>query len=423
MTISMLLRRVCPYCDKMNDYERMFNLHRHIQANHTKLLPARPKSAQPPKSSQTFTEQLKAANPLVPIKFMCPSCEVLFDEKKDLEPHIEETHKIFLAQEADTSNMHWIVNNLDVTKCFADFKSSIISHCDNFMDVDRHFCQHLAMSSILFIQKRHAYGNIPINVLSVQQHHQVWASLLGDFDFQQQLDPTVYPQLKAILTKYRDSLDTDIIDTRMAILAIAKGHSGPARNAILAVESLLPSLKDLDTGIINSENHLLAAYIHPVMTSLFATSGDHVAQCANIKLKSNSSEGRRPDYFVDLYERYQFQDTRCIGEVKLKHIDNILKIKDFYRLAIFAKEELDHHALSDVLCFQTIGLSTTFYLLTRKPGMLVLFELTTIVLPQVKASVLSLLQYIDEMYSLSKLFQQIHKVIPAADPYPTLPMT
>ena len=64
----------------------------------------------------------------------------------------------------------------------------------------------------------------------------------------------------------------------------------------------------------------------------------------------------RPDYFVDnLYHLYERAFTTCFGEFKDDQTARVPALFDFYRHAIFAKEELDKHNLDSIMCFQSIG--------------------------------------------------------------------
>ncbi|KAI8093717.1 uncharacterized protein BX664DRAFT_372559 [Halteromyces radiatus] len=67
-------------------------------------------------------------------------------------------------------------------------------------------------------------------------------------------------------TLYRHGI-MDNLEARFALIALARTSTGLEQNAILAVESLLPAMKDFDLSHI-SEMHLTASYIHPLMQCL-----------------------------------------------------------------------------------------------------------------------------------------------------------
>ncbi|EIE82537.1 hypothetical protein G6F46_013307 [Rhizopus delemar] len=201
---------------------------------------------------------------------------------------------------------------------------------------------------------------------------------------------------------------------------MAKSKPEPERNVLLAIEGLIPTLKDLDLPCLSSENHLTAGYIHPVIQYLFAHNPSHFAQCANILPRFECAD-KRPDYFVQKFEHYQYASTFCFGEIKLDTANDMSCMNDFYRLALFAKTEMDTSHLNAVICFQTIGLSTTFYIMTRKPNMLVFVELVTIVLPSNKPSIMSILGYLDDLHSLATLHMSLERTRQVPLKYPTLP--
>lgn len=61
ITISMLLQKVCPYCDEDGIFARMENVRRHIHRKHEILLSSRSKSCQSPKGSKPFTSLVHEA--------------------------------------------------------------------------------------------------------------------------------------------------------------------------------------------------------------------------------------------------------------------------------------------------------------------------------------------------------------------------
>ncbi|CAO3680129.1 unnamed protein product [Rhizopus microsporus] len=92
--------------------------------------------------------------------------------------------------------------------------------------------------------------------------------------FQQSFETKDHEKVKAILNEYRDNTK-DIIDSRVDLLLLAKSKPVPERNALLAIEALMPTLKDLDLPCLSSESHLTAVYIHPLIQHLFADNPSH----------------------------------------------------------------------------------------------------------------------------------------------------
>ncbi|KAI9031836.1 hypothetical protein CLU79DRAFT_865228 [Phycomyces nitens] len=81
--------------------------------------------------------------------------------------------------------------------------------------------------------------------------------------------------------------DIEILDTRIALLSLAKTTVDPTRSVILAVKAVLPAIRDLNVEAI-SENHLSSSYIHPLIQGLFSLSRDNiVSYCSNIRLIDN----------------------------------------------------------------------------------------------------------------------------------------
>ncbi|CEG69702.1 hypothetical protein RMATCC62417_05733 [Rhizopus microsporus] len=93
------------------------------------------------------------------------------------------------------------------------------------------------MSSILFIQRRSLYNNIPSEVLSPQQQQDIRTSLMDEIGFQKSFEATDYEKVKAILNEYRDNTK-DVIISRVDLLLLAKSKPVPERNALLVIEAL-----------------------------------------------------------------------------------------------------------------------------------------------------------------------------------------
>lgn len=141
----------------------------------------------------------------------------------------------------------------------------------------------------------------------------------------------------------------------MALLELAdQQEEGPERNVVLAVESLLPAMKDIDLRQI-SEMHLSATYVHPLVQCLLANDAETVAHCSNTMMEKNSENDKRPDYIADVYHRYNFSHSSSFGEIKIDNAPDTRKVLDFYRLAIFGKGAIEKHSLSGIVTFQVIG--------------------------------------------------------------------
>ncbi|KAI8394243.1 uncharacterized protein BYT42DRAFT_36122 [Radiomyces spectabilis] len=257
------------------------------------------------------------------------------------------------------------------------------------------------MSSILVLQHRCSYGDIPAEYFTSSHLQQIRSHVLDELSWHQTFDISDSALIRKTLKDFRDDL-IDGLESRITLLQLAKSKEEPSRNVTLAIESLIPALKDLDLPKISSESNIIAAYVHPIMQHLFGHNLSHVGHCANIPPESDETS-KRPDHATDLYKEYQRACPFCFGKVKRQQSTETAKIKHFYRLALFAKAELDKHSLNGVICFQTIGMSTTFYYMTRKSNVLVFVELTTFVFPNKKQNAIELWTYLDELISLAAL--------------------
>ncbi|KAI9020976.1 hypothetical protein CLU79DRAFT_703607, partial [Phycomyces nitens] len=104
------------------------------------------------------------------------------------------------------------------------------------------------------------------------------------------------------------------------------------------------------------------------------------------------------NYTVDLYEQYMCEYTTCFREVKGDSTDVHSAVYDFYCLAIFSKQQINEHGLTDTLSFQTFGSTVTFSLMNHIPlSVNTIIELGTIDIHR------SLPQYYNIVSELDKL--------------------
>ncbi|KAI7870059.1 hypothetical protein BDF14DRAFT_1951004 [Spinellus fusiger] len=277
-------------------------------------------------------------------------------------------------------------------------------NCNNLLDVDQHFNQLLCMSSVLVLQKRAA-------------RQDVIASLKSPYA----LDTKTYMSIKTIIQEYHEN-NISNLETRYSLIALAMKASGAERATVLAVESLFPSLKDLDVGPI-VESELAASYIHPLIQALLSyDEEDKVARCSNIIPDNNTDVSRRPDYEVTVFEQYQPSYRTCYGEIKGEGFSSTSSIMDFYRLGVFAKLEIVASNLTGVLCFQALGPSVTFYTLTHPRSSIFTFvELVTINIPKTKNEIMSVMGILDELHKIAAYHRTIVKSLSLNGKHPTLP--
>ncbi|CAO3588547.1 unnamed protein product [Absidia cylindrospora] len=132
------------------------------------------------------------------------------------------------------------------------------------------------MSSVLVIQQRNQYQNIPTEYLSPSLLGSIHSSLVCELAIRKRMGHENSTAIKDILQDYRYG-EKDTLDARFDLISLAKKSTGSEKNVILAVEALIPTMKDLDVERV-SENHLTASYVHPLMQSLLAiTSPDKIA--------------------------------------------------------------------------------------------------------------------------------------------------
>ncbi|KAI9320109.1 hypothetical protein BX666DRAFT_2018168 [Dichotomocladium elegans] len=281
---------------------------------------------------------------------------------------------------ADNTNIEWTVSDLNVTRKFNEFRDDVIKKSHKYGNLDQSFHQLLAMSSIFFIQRRNFYNNIPEHIMDphIQRNTRV---ALDELNFRRALQPRDHGAIKAILTEYRDDIK-DILGVRIGLLTMAKSKPEPEGNVLLAIEGVSDHFQIISL-------FLFVVLHRPVIQHLFAHNPSHFAQCANILTRFECAN-KRPDYFVQKFEHYQYASTFCFGEIKLDT----------------ANEHIDTSHWNAVICFQTIALSTTFYIMTRKPNMLVFVELVTI---------------LDDLYSLATLHMSLERTRQVPLKYPTLP--
>ncbi|ORE03605.1 hypothetical protein BCV72DRAFT_244238 [Rhizopus microsporus var. microsporus] len=114
-------------------------------------------------------------------------------------------------------------------------------------------------------------------------------------------------RIKDTLLAYRSD-EIDGPKTRHDLISLAEKLTDPERNVVLAVESLIPVMTDVDLRTI-SENHLAASYVHPVMQSLFSIAcNNKVSHC-----------GVETDELRDPHELHEADELHDLYEVHVPH--------------------------------------------------------------------------------------------------------
>ncbi|RCH94312.1 hypothetical protein CU097_010970 [Rhizopus azygosporus] len=166
---------------------------------------------------------------------------------------------------------------------------------------------------------------------------------------------------------------------------------------ILAVESLFPTLKDLDVrSLVESE-------------------------CSNLIPDNGTDVNHRPDYEVTVFEQCQPSYRTCYRELKGEKFSDTSSIMGFYRLGIFAKLEIVASNLTGVLCFQALGSLITFYTMVHPcSSMFTFVELVTINMPRTKNNIMSLMGFLDELHKIAVYHRTLVKSLAPNAEHPTL---
>ncbi|CEI98305.1 hypothetical protein RMCBS344292_12417 [Rhizopus microsporus] len=175
---------------------RIENVLRHVQRKHQILLSSRCRSDQPPKKSKPYTFYIKRILVYQSSWYLFAVMLILTISMHWQNILINNmTCNVFHILSAE--NTDWLIGDVNITKKFDEFRKNRDRH--EYINLDKFFCQLLAMSSILFIQRRSLYNNIPSEVLSPQQQQDIRISLMDEIGFQQFFEATDYEKVKAIL--------------------------------------------------------------------------------------------------------------------------------------------------------------------------------------------------------------------------------
>ncbi|KAI9031886.1 hypothetical protein CLU79DRAFT_276314 [Phycomyces nitens] len=233
------------------------------------------------------------------------------------------------------------------------------------------------------------------------------------------LDPALFMSIKGILKMYHDSEITNLA-TRQKLINLAMGKVGAEQSVVVAVEALLPAMKDLDAGEMG-ESELACSIVHPLIQSLLAYEMDErIAKCTNTIPENGTDVGRQPDYEVIMYEKYQPSFRTCFGELKGEGSSDISAVMDFYRLGVFAKLEIVTSNLTGVLCFQALGTTLVFYALTHpNPRIYTFTEIATVTIPKTKNDII-IINTLDALFKVAVYHCTISKAITPNAQLPTL---
>jgi hypothetical protein len=271
------------------------------------------------------------------------------------------------------------------------------------------------------LQKRHKYESIPNDYFSTLLLKDMYNTVKQSLSLPVELAADVNNSIKTILQDFSEE-NISKLQRRSRLIDLALQHSGSERNVILAIEAILPGIKDLDQGELH-ESEVGTTFVHPFLQALLAhEDDDQVARSSNTLPENGMEINRRPDYEVTMYEKYQPSYRSCYGEVKGEGHSLTEAILDFYRLAVFAKLELVSNNLTGVLCFQALGTSLTFYTLIHpNPAVYTFLEIATISIPKNKATIMTLMGYMDEIYKVACYHHTLNKSHKNNSKLPTLP--
>lgn len=106
--MKTLLKGVCPYCIETKNFASNQKLLGHINKQHQKVVPPRPKPMQNLPDEVPCTIKYRELNPEAPTKLACPSCNMSFYDKESLKIHIEVDHVELNGQRSTTlPNTSW----------------------------------------------------------------------------------------------------------------------------------------------------------------------------------------------------------------------------------------------------------------------------------------------------------------------------
>ncbi|KAL0085660.1 hypothetical protein J3Q64DRAFT_1835288 [Phycomyces blakesleeanus] len=185
--------------------------------------------------------------------------------------------------------------------------------------------------------------------------------------FRKTMEANLALSIKDILVPFRED-EINSLEAQLRLLSLARTIEGPQQNIVRAIESLIPSWKDVDMEPL-SKGHIIASYTHPLIQSLLAVNNP-----SNTKIVADNIN-QRPDYVVDVYEQYQFSFPSCFGEVKIE------KTRSF----------------------------TTFFHLKQLAGIDVFCEMTSITIPTRKQDIVQIVAYLDDLFAISCLHNNILK--------------
>ncbi|KAI9022946.1 hypothetical protein CLU79DRAFT_791775 [Phycomyces nitens] len=258
----------------------------------------------------------------------------------------------------------------------------------------------LAASSIFVVQSPVNYDS-PMPILIQEHLHKTLCK-----NRLEKIDPHLATRLKDIICELRDGTISKI-DARLQLLQLSNDIDGPSKNVVLAIESLVTPLKYFDVQEL-SETEILISFVHPFIQAIFVIhDGNRVARCAG-EIHLETDMEYCPDYIVDFYERYVRKYTTCFGEVKGDNTDDRRAVYGFYSLAIFSKQQMDKHGLTDILSFRTTGLSTTFFIMNHiHPSVYTITELVTIDIPRSLSQFHKIISEFDQLLTIATVHQEI----------------
>ncbi|ORX47519.1 hypothetical protein DM01DRAFT_1339150 [Hesseltinella vesiculosa] len=356
--------------------------------------------------------------------YSCPSCDKHFENRHLLQEHAvchicrSPSPASLSTESSDSAPIDDCANcSGDDLAAFAAYRNDSSSHVKDILAVDSKISDLLAVSSIMLLQKRVDYNH----PLSPEMQASLRRTILDPLA--RKFDPLAKSTLNDCVLEYVDDTRS-LLKTRIKLLEMADGSTGPSRNVILALESLIPAHKDLDRAMLQ-ESEICSSFVHPFIQSLCAL--DHpskLAKCANtIPTDEAGDSTSRPDYIVDVYEEYTRVFSSCFGEVKGDGASAKSAAFDFYRLSVFGKNQMDAHGLNMILLFQVVGTDLTFYLLKHlQEDVYAMVEVVTIGLPRTRGFFKTILGDIDNILTIAHIHNSIERLETPLTPSATLPI-
>ncbi|KAI8384411.1 uncharacterized protein BYT42DRAFT_544318 [Radiomyces spectabilis] len=386
--IIVLLKKVCPYCDKT--YQSNQKAINHIAATHQKkvqrLLTGHRNFGVYTQANVQKYEQLGYS---ITIHYGCVSCKQTFVVKEELRKHCDQNHVMASQPENGIitapddiiktgwifrcpDNDHLFFQNIDITKRFHEFRHHVKTIIDEprLLTYESHVQHVLALSSILLLKPSRTNSDLH-QFIEPEICEDLIEYLLDEYGIRScEFDQYVRLDAENIVKNcIRKKVTTFQDSQRMMALMVA---SNGAHNKILLCFRNLTSVANDEWK--SSDMSLLQA---------------------------------RPDSTISMVIGTEIGQTLGYGEVKpaSQTMNHKLVGKDFVRLALLAKNAIDRYHSKFVLSFLVVGHHATFYLTDgTRNGFYPMVEIAHIQLPMSLKELPLFIAQADQLAMVSSAF-------------------